>query len=433
MIRFLLCISNIFIYFILIRNFLPFRLKKHESLILLMILSANVINLTYISNLGNLGVVILLSTSGLYIALLDKHRIKNICFFLLSYLCGVLWDSIFTFCTTMIGLDFYFAQQNLLIRCIYIILLFFFSKGMAYIFHHIFVAEHGHSLPREVWISIFANLLICTIIFIFNIVAGERAGYDSKITTFNGILFGCYFFATTIVIINCIRSYTNRAEMERKQEAFDTLQQYTTQIENMYSTVRSFKHDYVNIMTSMSGYLEEHDLDGLSHYFYQEILPLSNQITMNDFRLNQLINIKLLEIKSIVSAKLTYAHEIGITVDIEIRDSVEKVAMDRLDLSRILGIFLDNAIEAALETEHPWIGFVMYQHDTSTSILISNSFIDHGISCSDFNKPSVSTKGSNRGIGLHNVSELIKNYPATIWENEVKDDIFIQKLEIHQG
>lgn len=432
MVQFLLCISNVLVYFILIYNFLPFHLKKHQNLFLFLILSANLITLTYICNLGNLGVIILLITTGVYIFLLDKNHIRNICFFLLSYICGVLWDSLFTFCTIMINLDFRLVQENLFVRLIYITLLFFFSKSAAYIFHHIFMPKQNNSLPQEMWISFLVNLLICTIIFIFNIVAGEYVGYNSKITTFNGILFGCYFLATTIVIINSIHSYTNRAELERKQEAFNTLQQYTNQIENMYSTIRSFKHDYVNIMTSMSGYLEEHDLDGLSAYFYQEVLPLSNQVTMNDFKLNQLMNIKFLEIKSIISAKLTYAHEIGITVEIEIPYSVDEIAMDRIDLSRIVGIFLDNAIEAVLETERPWIGFVMYQHDTSTSVLISNNFIDHGISYTDFNKPSISTKGNNRGIGLHNVTEIIKNYPATIWENEIKKDIFTQKLEIYK-
>ena len=408
---------------------MPFHLKLHQNLILFSILFINIMLIAYVW--GNIGVILLLVSISFYIILIDKHYLRNICYFIIGYLFAVLCDQIFTFFMSFIDMNVYAIQNNPLGFFIYVIIFFFVSKGAAYILHHIPILNQDNLLPKEVWISITVNLVICAFIFIFNIVAGEYVGYTSKITTFNGILFGCYFIVTTIVIINSIRSYIKRMEYEKKQEAFATLQEYTTQIESMYSSIRAFKHDYVNIMTSMSGYLEEQDMKGLSDYFYKEVLPLSNQATMSDFKLNQLINLKLLEIKSIIASKLTYAHEIGIAIDIEIRDIVDAVAMDHLDLSRILGIFLDNAIEAALETKQPWIAFVMYQQDTSTSILISNNFIDHGVSPSDFNKLSVSTKGANRGIGLHNVSKIIERYPTTIWENEINDNIFTQKLEIY--
>ena len=55
----------------------------------------------------------------------------------------------------------------------------------------------------------------------------------------------------------------------------------------MYSSLRSFKHDYSNIMLSMSGYIEANDMDGLKEYFDKEILPLSKKITKNTAHINQ--------------------------------------------------------------------------------------------------------------------------------------------------
>lgn len=429
MVSFFFYIMNVFLYFIMINIFMPFKIKPHQNLTLFLILFINIMLIAYVW--GNISVILLLISVCIYIFLIDEHHFRNICYFITSYLFAVLCDQVFAYCISFLDIAVYNVKENFLLYFFYFIVDCFVFKGAAYVLHHIPILNQENSLPKEIWITIAVNLLICTFIFIFNIVAGEYVGYTTRITTFNGILFGCYFIVTTIVIIISIRSYISRAESKRKQQEFDTLQEYTSQIEAMYSSIRAFKHDYVNIMTSISGYLEEQDIKGLSDYFYKEVLPLSNQVTMSDFKLNQLMNIKLPEIKSIISSKLTYAHEIGITVDIEIRDTVEQIPIDHIDLTRIVGIFLDNAIEAALETEHPWIAFVMYQQDSSTSILISNNFIDHGISSSDFNKLSVSTKGANRGIGLHNVSKLVEKYPATIWENEIKKDIFTQKLEIH--
>ena len=124
-----------------------------------------------------------------------------------------------------------------------------------------------------------------------------------------------------------------------KQDSYNRLQEYTNQIESMYSSLRSFKHDYSNIMLSMSEYFEANDMEGLRSYFNKEILPLSRKITKNTAHINQLMNIKITELKSILSSKLLYAIELNIDVSIEVTDEVISLPMNTLDLCRIAGIF----------------------------------------------------------------------------------------------
>ena len=62
-----------------------------------------------------------------------------------------------------------------------------------------------------------------------------------------------------------------KVDMDMRQDSYNRLQEYTNQIESMYSSLRSFKHDYSNIMLSMSGYIESNDMEGLSDYFNKEI------------------------------------------------------------------------------------------------------------------------------------------------------------------
>lgn len=97
----------------------------------------------------------------------------------------------------------------------------------------------------------------------FNIAVGEYIGYSRPVIAFNCFLFGCYFVISTILIVNIIRSHIENMDLQIRQDAYNRLQEYTNQVENMYSSLRSFKHDYNNIMLSISGYIESEDMDGL--------------------------------------------------------------------------------------------------------------------------------------------------------------------------
>lgn len=59
--------------------------------------------------------------------------------------------------------------------------------------------------------------------------------------------------------------------MRNEQMQYNSLKEYTSQIEAMYKSVRAFKHDYVNILTSISGYLEAKDYDKLEVYFNDSV------------------------------------------------------------------------------------------------------------------------------------------------------------------
>ena len=270
-------------------------------------------------------------------------------------------------------------------------------------------------------------------IFLFNIVIGEYIGYSRNIITFNCILFACYFIISTVLIINIIKVHMEKVDIEMRQDSYNRLQEYTNQIENMYSSLRSFKHDYSNIMLSMSGYIEANDMEGLRDYFDKEILPLSKNITKNTAHINQLINIKTTELKSIISSKLLYAIELNINVGIEVTDEVTSIPMDTLDLCRVIGIFLDNAIEATLETDRPTIRFALINLDTEYIFIISNTFLEKGIPYATLSKPNVSTKGVNRGIGLYNAHEIIAKYNHVFLDTEIKNKSFVQRLQISKS
>ena len=127
---------------------------------------------------------------------------------------------------------------------------------------------------------------------------------------------------------------------------------------------------------------------------------------------------------------MIYAHESGIDVTIDIPDKVDTFPIDTVDLARILGIFLDNAIEAALETEQPKIGLNIIQNNTGVSIIINNCFQDNGEALHKMKQKGFSTKIGHQGIGLSNAQKIISSYDNILLETTMHCGCFIQHVEL---
>ena len=425
---------SVFSYLLPICCFLPFKLKFRQKVILFAILLINMLLIGFV--VGNIGVILLIISTCIYITLLNPNRLMNICVFIATYLFCVLWDNLFslvwdTFIYPIADLQSHFTYYVIYIIS-YIVLLSCICPVIGRLLHLVIRKIHT-GLSKQLLLLIATNLATCLFIFLFNIVIGEYVGYSRNIITFNCILFACYFIISTVLIINIIKAHMEKVDIEMRQDSYNRLQEYTNQIENMYSSLRSFKHDYSNIMLSMSGYIEANDMEGLRDYFDKEILPLSKNITKNTAHINQLINIKTTELKSIISSKLLYAIELNINVGIEVTDEVTSIPMDTLDLCRVIGIFLDNAIEATLETDQPTIRFALINLDTEYIFIISNTFLEKGIPYATLSKPNVSTKGVNRGIGLYNAHEIIAKYNHVFLDTEIKNKSFVQRLQISKS
>lgn len=95
-----------------------------------------------------------------------------------------------------------------------------------------------------------------------------------------------------------------------------------------------------------------------------------------------------------------------------------------------MGVFLDNAIEATLETEQPQIGLNIIQNKSSVSIIISNYFRNNGIVLHKLKQKGFSTKSGYQGIGLSNAQKIISSYDNIAYETTIQHDCFIQHMEL---
>ncbi|GAA0077064.1 sensor histidine kinase [Clostridium sp. CTA-5] len=284
-------------------------------------------------------------------------------------------------------------------------------------------------LNRKFSILIIASLVLTTIIFYTNIIFEHNTNLRIELIKVNGILFLSYFILLIVTIYILITSITKEINLKHKHIQFENLQEYTTNLEKLYTDMRSFRHDYINIISSLIGYIQNKDIDGLEKYFDEHILPLSKGVESNNFKIGVLKNVKITEIKGILSSKLMRAQELGIDTFIDIVEPIEKINMDIIDLSRVIGIFLDNAVEAALECDKPSIKFAIINKENSILIVIINS-INKEIPIYKIFQKGFSTKGKNRGLGLYNLKEITNKYNHVSLDTLIEHGEFKQLLQI---
>lgn len=220
---------------------------------------------------------------------------------------------------------------------------------------------------------------------------------------------------------------------ESKDNQLKNLTSYSHHIESLYKEIRSFRHDYTNILVSLNESIKKRDIDGVER-IYNAVLKESDKSFYNSqYDIAKLVHLKNLAMKSVVSAKLIEAQNRGIDVSVEIAEPIGTPQIDLIDFITILSVFLDNAIEAAVNAEAPRISFTYFQENENKILVIYNTTADYKIPTKNIFQYGVSTKGEGRGIGLSNVKQILSKYPKVTLETKSIDHEFTHELKMYEG
>ncbi|WP_340586380.1 GHKL domain-containing protein, partial [Staphylococcus aureus] len=177
-------------------------------------------------------------------------------------------------------------------------------------------------------------------------------------------------------ILNRILKRINGTYLSLNKKFIDVITIVIVKIEAINNEMRKFRHDYVNILTTLSEYIREDDMTGLRDYFNKNIVPMKDNLQMNALKLNGIENLKVREIKGLLTAKILRAQEMNIPISIEIPDEVTRINLNMIDLSRSIGIILDNAIEASSEIDDPIIRVAFIESENSVTFIVMNKCAD---------------------------------------------------------
>ncbi len=209
-----------------------------------------------------------------------------------------------------------------------------------------------------------------------------------------------------------------------------TSELYNKTLYDLNSELSSFKHDINNIHISMSGYIDKNDMVGLKKFcsdFHLDNRKINNLNLLSP----DLINDNA--IFSLLSTKYYEAESKGITVNLYFFLDLSEVKIKIYELARILGILLDNAIDAASESKEKFINITFRRENNRSRdiVVVENSYADKDLNVDEIFLKGVSHKENHSGLGLWEVRKILSRHNNLNLYTNKTESSFTQQLEIY--
>lgn len=266
-----------------------------------------------------------------------------------------------------------------------------------------------------------------------NFIYGESVSYPIEVLSFNGMIITIFVLSTVLVFYNMYGILEKNHELNLQQAQTTVMLDYTQRMESFYEEIRSFRHDYRNILSTMQCYIDEENLDELKQYFHKSILNNTAILSDDGFYLGKLHQLEDTAVKSLLYTKLITVFNREINLELEIAEPIPALPLESLTLCRILGILLDNAIEAATESPEKKLRISVVSTETAVIFTITNSTLPFSVPVSRLLQKGYSSKAGHEGIGLSTVIELLDSVPYANLSTGCEDTVFCQTLEVQKS
>ena len=246
-------------------------------------------------------------------------------------------------------------------------------------------------------------------------------------------------FITIISVVSLIAYFTvsiysivNSSKLETTQLNLDNANKNLHSLQILHDELRTVKHDFNNMVNCIGGYVLTEDIPGLKRY-YQELLEECNK-TNNLYALSpQVINHPA--IYHMLATKYYEADQMDVQIFLNVFLDLNEIEkhMRILDFTRILGILLDNAIDAAKECDKKEVN-VTFRKDIDNRVIlviIQNTYNNKEVDTESIFLKGNTSKENHSGLGLWKVRQILsKNNNLNLYTTK-NDEYFTQQFEIY--
>ena len=280
-------------------------------------------------------------------------------------------------------------------------------------------------------------LITADILMLAYFILPSYINYSDKVSWDRMLDYKELWTAVYFLLFICFVNLLDRRLLQELQEKvvlqkeiqLQNLSNYSQQVEGLYQEIRSFRHDYANILSSLKIGIDQKDINLVSQVYDSVLKNSGEKLKGKRFDVAHLRNINDLALKSLLLSKLSEAQNLSVPVSLEIGEQFSIKNMEQIDFLTITSILLDNAIESAAEGGIA----ICFLEDTEWNklvMIVKNSTLEREIELRDIFKRDNSSKGVGRGIGLANVRRILKSYPNVCLKTTSKNYVFTQILEI---
>ena len=399
------------------------KLKNILILILFAILHT-IINLYLDSSIKTLAIC-LLYTMYFYI-IFDKKVYKSIFSSVLYIILAIIPDLLtLTIITTILNMSKEYCHNyiagsvlgNMIIGIMLILMVLLLRKPLKTVVNY--------KLSNNVKIVTVSALTLITIaIFFYNLIGNFR--HDNDIYTYLLVI-----ITLIVILVTLLRQKIDNENMFKKYDDLLTIMKnYESDIEEQRTINHESKNELLTIRSKLS---EENDKELCS--YIDSII--GDKKSVKSAKFSKFKYLPSNGLKGFFYYKFIEAEKRGIKVSLNISKLVENSYLgdmktkDFKDLTRIIGVYLDNAIEAASTSKDKKLGIEIYEVKGIIQIIISNTY-DNAIEKDKVGNERYSTKGKNRGHGLLLVKRILNENNRITSETKITDSLYIQTIKINE-
>lgn len=239
----------------------------------------------------------------------------------------------------------------------------------------------------------------------------------------------CFFCIVVIVSALCY-SFTGVYKNNQLMLEYSTLLSFIKKYEVEIDNQRTFMHETKNQFLTIKSKIIDKESDKKVVEYIDEIINDDRKVKYSEY--SKLNHLPSNGIKGLLYFKISAAQDNDIKVGINVSKRIEDSFLGNLDsltfnqIGKILGVYLDNAIEGAANSKDKMIGIEIFQSNMQIKFVISNSY----------NKEERilgrSSKGQGRGYGLLLVNSIINGNQKFSTSTEITDDLYVKKLVINK-
>ena len=282
--------------------------------------------------------------------------------------------------------------------------------------------KHGN-IDRKIIIGISILILFTLSILIFSTPVSELK-FDAN-------------FAVTMILIFlfCLIGFIlikQKVETQKVTDKYSKLAKYSKNNEGLLEEYRMHLHENKNRLIRIDNMVPEEYTD--IHDYIGELIEINR--SNKYYWLTELKYVPSSELKGFMNYKIMEMINDKLEVEVNISRELNNRIMnnysirDKEDLYSIVGIFLDNAHEASKLSKEKSVSIQMFMEKKELKLIIANTYKGR-IKLDKIDEYGYSSKGSNRGTGLHIVNEIVNRNQLFEKETSLLDNYFVQTLTIH--
>lgn len=321
-----------------------------------------------------------------------------------------------------------FIFLSLMINLIYLALFLIFTNQVRDKTNKLWIQINQYHLGKRVFSMSFGIFLAFMIILIISDLQAVTASIQAILLAF----FTIVLIVTYHQLIFFIHTIAIQRQAQEKANYNKQLNNYLVSVQQQYTDLRKFKHDFQNILLSMKSFVDQSDSIELKNYYHDIAQEQSEMVSINSGNIAQVRAIQSDPIRGLLIQKFFLARSKKIQFNLELIQEQYNFKSDTLAIVRILGILLDNALEYVQTIPTKEVTCAISQTDDTTEITIDNPLATD-LNFKKIFQTGFTTKQDHTGYGLANVRKLISENNNLYLETKVLHGHLMMTLIIVGG